>query len=195
MAPKLRGTPQERPPSESTHARGGGGPFVWKRPKRRLGAPQRPHRRPWPFAHEDHRCHGPDRGHGEARRYTFVQSIIGLAYGSPREPLHNFYQLTMRGGGRIVEFIGRVRVGEPAKADELFLACRQDFGPGRPSYPGTTGSGTTVFHGAGMAGTSGYGSDTATLFHGTPGRRDPADRPRPRQPRDGHRSGSATGAR
>jgi hypothetical protein len=69
----------------------------------------------------------------------------------------------------------------------LFLACRLDFRPGRPSYPGTTGSGTTVFHGAGMAGTSGYGSGTVTLFHGTPGRRDPADRPRPRQPRDGHR--------
>ena len=69
----------------------------------------------------------------------------------------------------------------------LFLVCRQDFRPGRPSYPRTTGSGTTVFHGAGMAGTSGYGSGTVTLFHGTPGRRDPGHRPRPRQPRDGHR--------
>jgi hypothetical protein len=77
----------------------------------------------------------------------------------------------------------------------LFLACPQDFRSGRPSDPGTTGSGTTVFHGAGMAGTSGYGSGTATLFHGTPGRRDPGHRTQSRQPRDGHRSGSATGAR
>jgi hypothetical protein len=70
----------------------------------------------------------------------------------------------------------------------LFLACPQDFRRGQPFSPGTTGSGTTVFHGAGTLGAPGYGSGaaggatgttagasgTATLFRGTPGGAAPA---------------------
>src|SRR5271166_488929 len=41
------------------------------------------------------------------------------ASGSPGEPLHDFDHLTVRRIGRIAEFIGRVRVGEVAQADQL----------------------------------------------------------------------------
>jgi hypothetical protein len=83
----------------------------------------------------------------------------------------------------------------------LLLACPQDFYPGRPFSPGTTGSGTTIFHSAGTAGGPGYGTGTAggatgttagssgsaTLFHGAPRRCDSGHPPRPSPPRDGHR--------
>jgi hypothetical protein len=49
----------------------------------------------------------------------------------------------------------------------LLLACPQDFCPGRPFSPGTTESGTTIFHSAGTAGGPGYGTGTAGGATGT----------------------------
>jgi len=56
---------------------------------------------------------------GKARGYALVHLIKVRGSGSPCEPLHNFYQLTMRGAGWIAELIDRMRVGEPAQAGEL----------------------------------------------------------------------------
>jgi hypothetical protein len=58
--------------------------------------------------------------------------IEGSARGSPREPLHNSYQLMMRGAVRIADFGERVGIGKLAQAHQLadpLSPVQLQFGP------------------------------------------------------------------